>query len=236
MITVSIVSHGHADLVSALLLDLAGQPEVSRIVVTRNVPDADIVVPQALLERLIMVENPVPRGFGANHNAAFHQCNTQYFCVLNPDIRMQANPFPALMDCLNSQNAALVAPAVLDPFGAVEDSVRRFPRPPDLIAKALGLYDGRYIFEAGAAAFSADWVGGMFMLFQAPSFVAVKGFDERFFLYYEDVDIVVCPRANVIHHARRASHRNRQHLRWHLLSMGRYFAKHYGRLPVVGEQ
>ena len=220
MITVSVVSHGHADLVSALLADLVGCPEVSRVVVTRNVPEADIVVPQALRERLIMVENPVPRGFGANHNAAFRRCDTRFFCVVNPDVRMETNPFPVLIDCLETRAAALAAPSVLNPAGTIEDSVRRFPRPLDLIAKVLGMYDGRYKFESGAVPFSADWVGGMFMLFRAPDFAAVVGFDEGFFLYYEDVDIcarlwktgravVACPRAIVVHDARRASHRRR---------------------------
>jgi N-acetylglucosaminyl-diphospho-decaprenol L-rhamnosyltransferase len=242
MITVSVVSHGHADLVSALLEDLARYPEVTRIVVTRNVPEVDIVVPPVLRERLMMVENPVPRGFGANHNAAFRRCETPFYCVVNPDVRMEANPFPALIDCLEKQAAALAAPAVLDSAGAVEDSIRRFPRPFDLIAKALGLYDGRYLFEPGAAPFAADWVGGMFMLFRAPDFAAVGSFDEGFFLYYEDVDIcarlwktghavVACPRAVVVHHARRASHRELRHLRWHLVSVWRYFVKHLGRLP-----
>ena len=84
----------------------------------------------------------------------------------------------------------------------------------------------------------------MFVLFRSADFEKLRGFDPKFFLYYEDVDIcvraakvgiglIVCPSAVVIHDARRDSHRSLRHLRWHLASMGRYFLKYWGRLPSV---
>ena len=59
----------------------------------------------------------------------------------------------------------------------------------------------------------------MFMLVRSADYMAVGGFDEGFFLYYEDVDIcarlwrsgrkvVICPEAIVVHDARRASRYN----------------------------
>jgi len=111
-----------------------------------------------------------------------------------------------------------------------------------LATKALGRGDGRYMVQAGEPDFHPEWVAGMFMLFHSEDFARLKGFDERFFLYYEDVDICVrawrdglkvaaCPRVSVVHDARRDSRRSLPHLRWHLASMARYFWKHWGRLP-----
>jgi N-acetylglucosaminyl-diphospho-decaprenol L-rhamnosyltransferase len=62
----------------------------------------------------------------------------------------------------------------------------------------------------------------------------LHGFDERYFLYYEDVDlcgrlclaglrVVVCPDSQVVHHAQRSSRRSLKYLRWHLASMLRFF-------------
>lgn len=79
-----------------------------------------------------------------------------------------------------------------------------------------------------------DWVGGMFMLFRNEVFRAAGGFDARYFLYYEDVDlcarltlqnlaVVLCPQVKVIHEARRSSHRSLKYAMWHLRSMGRFF-------------
>jgi N-acetylglucosaminyl-diphospho-decaprenol L-rhamnosyltransferase len=75
----------------------------------------------------------------------------------------------------------------------------------------------------------------MFMLFRSDAFRQVGGFDERYFLYYEDVDIcrrlragghgiVFEPRAEVIHDARRASRRRLRQALHHLRSAIRFLA------------
>ena len=74
------------------------------------------------------------------------------------------------------------------------------------------------------------------MLFRASAYKRLGGFDERYFLYYEDVDICLrahrlelkilfCPEVSVIHHAQRASWRNLYHMRWHAMSMMRFLSK-----------
>jgi hypothetical protein len=81
-----------------------------------------------------------------------------------------------------------------------------------------------------------DWLAGMFLLLRGDIFQKVKGFDEKFFLYYEDVDLcwrlrrdgfqVVQDRSiSVVHDARRESRRNLRFARWHLASMARYLIK-----------
>lgn len=239
MIAVSIVSHGHGAMVGKLIGQLLDCPEVGRIILTRNIPEA-LELPQD--ERIVVIDNPVPKGFGANHNAAFARCKEAFFCPLNPDIELLENPFPLLLDAAKRSGATVLAPLVLSPAGGIEDSIRHFPTLRSLFSKLLGGYDGRYHLEKGQADFCPDWVAGMFVLFTSEAYAKLKGFDEGFFLYYEDVDIcvrawqqgqkvLVCPRVSVVHDARRASRRNWQHFRWHLASMGRYFLKHWWRLP-----
>lgn len=113
-----------------------------------------------------------------------------------------------------------------------------------MIAKLLGLDRGTYAVDRRARCFCPDWVAGMFMLFPSAAFEAVGGFDENFYLYYEDVDICVRLRhlgyrvavmrgASVVHNARRDSRRCLRFARWHAASMARYFWKHWGRLPAA---
>lgn len=239
MITVSIVSHGHGSMVVSLVKQLLRFPEIEKIVVVLNVletldfPDSD---------RIKLLSNEAPRGFGANHNAAFGQCGSKYFLVLNPDIVFIANPFAHLMAALQLSDVAVTAPLVVASDGSVEDSVRRFPTVSSLLGKALGRDDGRYQLTAGQPDIEPDWIGGMFMLFEASNYRAVGGFDEAYFLYYEDVDIcvrlwrqkrriVACPAVQVIHNAQRASHRSWRFRRWHLQSALRYLLRHSWRLP-----
>lgn len=242
MVTVSIVSHGQVELVHQCLLDLADFPEVARVIVTLNIPEPGLDVPESLKGRVLTIRNLVPKGFGENHNQAFQKCETPFYCVVNPDIRLPENPFPALLGEIEREHAAVIGPAVLSSSGQLEDSARKFPTPLSLGMKILGRSNGRYQFEMDDQTFAADWIGGMFMLFRAENYKRVGGFDEAYFLYYEDVDIctrlwkagrrvLACPRAHVIHDARRASHRNLRYLRWHVSSLVRYLSRHWLRFP-----
>ncbi len=245
VISVSIVSHAHGAMVIRLVSSLLTCPEVVQIIVTRNVPE---VLELPADGRILVIDNSSPNGFGANHNAAFKYCRQPFFCPLNPDIELIANPFPQLLALFESdERVALTAPMVRSPGGSLEDSVRHFPTVTSLLGKALSGADGRYSVAPGQASFSPEWVAGMFMLFSSPNYLRLGGFDEGFFLYYEDVDIcvrawkagmrvLVCPSVSVVHDARRDSHRSLRHLRWHLTSMARYFFRHWGRLPRLPDQ
>jgi N-acetylglucosaminyl-diphospho-decaprenol L-rhamnosyltransferase len=242
VVTVSLVSHGHGRMVADVLHDLAGLPQIAHVVLTLNVPEVVPAIPEEFRHRMTIIENPAPKGFAANHNAAFRHCGAPFFCVLNPDIRIHENPFPDLLALLGRQEAALAVPMVVNSSGAVEDSVRHFPTPAGILRKALGSSRGNYAVVPDSRPFVADWAAGMFMLFRQDAYRALEGFDEGFFLYYEDVDICVrawkqglsvnvCPSAAVVHDARRESHRSLRFMRWHLASMLRFILKHYGRLP-----
>jgi N-acetylglucosaminyl-diphospho-decaprenol L-rhamnosyltransferase len=230
LVTVSIVSHGHGAMVQALINQLRSCPSVNQVFVTRNVPEAMHFVADDLVS---VVENAAPKGFGANHNAAFRGCRSPYFCTLNPDIELAGDPFPALLACLDANGAGVAAPLIVSPTGAVEDSARRFPTLGGLVRKALGGHDGRHAVMPTQAPFFPDWVAGMFMLFRSDDYARLGGFDERYFLYYEDVDlcarawragmkVVVCPSVSAVHDARRESRKSLRHMRWHVASMARY--------------
>ena len=237
-VTVSIVSHNHGNQVSRLVDQVLADPLVNRLVLTLNIPEL-LKLPQS--HRLTIVENERPKGFGANHNSAFMYCNTPLFCVLNPDIELREDSFAELAQTLCEHQAGVAGPKVLAADGRQEDSWRAFPTPQKLLLKAFGRDKTIMRLEESAESLFPDWVAGMCMLFRSDSFRQVGGFDERFFLYYEDVDIcvrlwnakekiVAAPRSVVEHNAQRASHRNLTHMRWHLISMARYLLLYSYRL------
>ena len=230
-ITVSVVSHAQRELVQDLLADLARLSRAGLdIIVTLNVAEALPAIPAGLAVQI--VRNPSRKGFGANHNAAFHRATGAIFCVLNPDVRITADPFDALAAELTDPRVGVAAPLVVDAAGEPEDNARRFPSAWSLTAKLLGLTP-RLDYAIGSEPFSPDWVAGMFLAFRREAFAAVDGFDERYFLYYEDVDLCrrlrrsgfdvrLVPGARVTHLARRESRRSFRHLRWHVASVTRY--------------
>jgi GT2 family glycosyltransferase len=240
-VTVSIVSHGQGAMVEPLLRDLSRLPQVVRVLLTLNIPENDIPYPECLAQRIQIIRNRRPLGFGANHNQAFELCETELFAVLNPDIRLPNDPFTDLSAELGAGTIGVIAPAVLNPNGRLEDSARRFPTAVRLLCKLMRGDYGRVI-SADLAPHDVDWIAGMFLLFPARVFRELGGFDEDFHLYYEDVDIctrlwrigrrvMLHPGITVIHTAQRASRRNPRYMIWHLSSMLRYLVKHMWRLP-----
>jgi GT2 family glycosyltransferase len=238
MLTLSIVSHGHGTMLNELLRDLeivAGVP--FEVLLTLNIPEPDPVAAAGLRYPLRIIRNAQPRGFGANHNAAFGSSTGDFFCVLNPDVRLNGDPFPTLLQNLAQPNTGVVAPAITNAAGLPEPTARRFPSPLSILRKAL-LGAPRQEYEFSDTPLDVDWVSGVFMLFRRPVYERLGGFDERYFLYYEDVDLCarlralglqtrVVPAATAQHAARHDSHRNWRYTRWHLTSMLRFFSTHY---------
>lgn len=234
--SVSVVSHNQQSLVVELLNDLEMyfSPDI-KVILTLNLSETLTFKTDDYSFPIQIICNDNPKGFGANHNQAFRDCDTPYFCVINPDIRLTTDPFKTLITELDKYAAALIAPKVISPTGNVEDSVRNFPSPWSILKKIVckrKLAD----YSTDTLIVNPDWVGGMFMLFKSERFKSVGGFDENYFLYYEDVDIcktlhennntiVFSPHTSIIHAARRTSHRNLKYLAWHLKSMLRFFVK-----------
>jgi GT2 family glycosyltransferase len=224
--------------VNSLLGDLQRlRPAGLSVVVTENIPDPVPLALDGLHFPVGVLVNASPKGFGANHNAAFAHCATPVYCVLNPDIRLGSDPFPSLRQVLSDPKVGVAGPLVRNPAGTAEDSARRFPTLASL---------GRKLFErpagpdypAEGAPIHVDWVAGMCMAFRSEAYRAVSGFDERFFLYYEDVDIcrrlrarglatVFHPGISVTHDARRASRRDLRLMAIHAASALRYLTRPY---------
>ncbi len=234
-ISISVVSHGQAHMVSNFLSDLEHycRAHPIEILITLNLPEHLNFDPNEHSFPVAVHTNAHPMGFSSNHNQAFSRSIGEYFCVVNPDIRIDSDPFPALLACLKMPRAGLAAPLVVNKDGMIEDSARKFPTPFKIVLKLFGLNKERdYII--GADAIYPDWVGGMFFACSRDLFLKLNGFDQRYFLYYEDVDIcaraqqlgyriILCPAAKVVHHAQRSSHQELRYFLRHLRSMLRFF-------------
>lgn len=238
-VTVSIVSHGHGEMVRRLVEQVLMCPEVRQLIVTFNIPEPSFEFQDV---RLTQVKNSSPKGFGANHNAAFNLASSEFYCVMNPDIELTCNPFAPLLGSLFDRHVGLASPSVVGANGLPEDNMRSFLTPWSMVKRLLGLDFGPNPLQRDDSDLTPDWVAGMFMLFRSEAYAKVGGFDERYFMYCEDADIctrlwkigyrvVGCLSVSVIHNAQRASHRSFKHLSWHVRSMARYFLTHSLLLP-----
>lgn len=241
-VSISIVSHEHGGMVAELVRQLLACPSVGQIIVTYNVPE-NLELPED--PRISTIVNSAVKGFGENHNAAFCAASYEWFVVLNPDVAIQGDPFEKMLKEAQVSGGSILAPCARTATGAIDDNWRRFPTVRSLVVKALGGPDGRYtVGSAASTPFRVEWVSGFCMLIKRDVFAALNGFDERYFMYYEDVDlcarawragfaVFACSNVDMIHNARRASRRNLRHMRWHLSSLLRYLVNHVGRLPRI---
>jgi N-acetylglucosaminyl-diphospho-decaprenol L-rhamnosyltransferase len=232
-LTLSVVSHNQGALIKLLLDDLAKLPQKNfDVLITLNLPEDESVF-QGYPFPLRVIRNDAQKGFGANHNAAFRQSSSQWFAIVNPDIRIKSLDLNALISPFQNEIVAAVAPLVISSEGKVEDSARRFPTLLLLLMRTLlGRRDTDYKVEK--TPYIVDWVAGMFVVFRREAYQAIGGFDDRrFFMYFEDADIcwriekkgwkvLINPSSTVIHVAQRASHRSLRHMRWHAVSAFRY--------------
>lgn len=227
-LTLSIVSHHQRDIVKGLLTSLAAlqDPAIARVIVTHNRPDAPLARPADARFDLLEVTNPEPLGFGANHNQAFTRSRTPWFAVLNPDIAFPfGNPFPALLETARADpTLGIVAPSLIDPKTGRPEPPRGRVTPYEIIAHRLPGWEPPP---------TPAWLVGAFLLIRREAFTAIGGFDERYHLYYEDVDLSLrMQRAGwgirqntavrVLHDKRQDSHRKPRYMLWHLASLGKF--------------
>jgi GT2 family glycosyltransferase len=137
------------------------------------------------------------------------------------------------VDGLQNSSVGVIAPLIVNGEGVVEDSARRFPTPFKILCKLFGGCRGQD-YSIDRALIEPDWVGGMFMVFRRDTYALLGGFDQKFFLYYEDVDlcarihlqglrVVMIPCVRATHLARRSSHSSAAYSFMHIRSMFRFF-------------
>jgi N-acetylglucosaminyl-diphospho-decaprenol L-rhamnosyltransferase len=229
-LTISIVSHGHINYVVAFANQLAAIPEHCPIelIITANSPVLDdfniAAFPRDPRTDITLIKNTIQRGFGANHNHAFKHCNADLFCVVNPDIELLTEPFSSLINAFRDLNAGLTYPSQIDMNSAPLDFERELVKPTSIIKRHLLRQIDQHNYSK-----PVHWVSGAFMMFKSSVFKNLGGFDERYFMYCEDVDICLRMQlagyklaradATVIHHTQRQTLKNPQHLAWHIRSL-----------------
>ena len=193
---------------------------------------------------------PDNAGFAVAVNAGARLSAAPHLLLLNPDTELHAPIAAPLAAALARHPDAAIAGARLrEADGAVQPTARSFPdawtvlggRTSWLSRVAPGNpLSRRNLVEVGNEAVAVDWVAGACMLIRRDVFDALGGFDERFFLYWEDADFcrrarqagwltLYDPSVEVTHAAARASrHAPARSLAAFHRSVFRYYWKHGG--------
>ena len=200
-----------------------------------------------LTSKIRYMFNGANLGYGKAHNiaireSAYHQ--TEIHLVMNSDIRVCAEDIDTMHDFMMAHPpVGQLMPRVVNPNGTQQYLAKRLPAPIDVfgrrflpaswIAKRNERYELRDLDLSRPL--NAPYLSGCFMMLRTQAVVEAGLFDERFFMYPEDMDLtrrihrnyltLYHPQWTITHAHARSSYKNKHMLRIHIQNMCRYFNK-----------
>lgn len=245
---VSIVSHGHYHLIqeNVALLEIAKLPNVT-VLVKDNISEPSLAA-FCQGSDIVYLESAYRMGFGDNNNFVYSYCRDKldmaaedYFLTINPDVIITVVMFKKMMEVVISTAYPLFAINLYkdNEFAVAETSLRKYPSWGSLVNLLINApVCSAYNKEQLANFSEVNWASGAFLGFRSSLYQKLKGFDPRYFMYYEDVDI--CFRAkyqlNVgvrflkeIKAVHVGAYQNRnilsKHFRWYIVSLGKFLIR-----------
>ena len=186
-------------------------------------------------------------GYGKAHNialrdSAYHK--TEMHLVMNSDIRVEAEDIDAMHDwLLTNPQVGQLMPKVLNPDGSQQYLAKRLPTPLDVFGRRflpkwmMRSRNTRYELRDMdlSRPINAPYLSGCFMMLRTKAVVEAGLFDERYFMYPEDMDLtrtihrnyltLYYPAWTIVHEHAQASYKDKHMLRIHIQNMCRYFNK-----------
>lgn len=185
-------------------------------------------------------------GYGAGHNTVLDKTLGDYHLILNPDVELSENALGQVAKSLQDHpDVTIIAPRGANELGDEEHLAKRYPSVLVLLLRALGLplfsryfakrlasYELRDLPDEGGLQ-DVPLLSGCCMAARSDALRAVGGFNERFFMYFEDYDlcmrlssigrVVRDPNVRIIHHGGGASRKGVRHIVWFMLGGIRFF-------------
>jgi len=235
--------HQYQD-IEQTLASLFNELSVSKVVIVDNGSHCDWL-DSFSHEKLDVIKVSENKGFGGGHNLVFarYAQTAPFILICNPDIMFSQGEIDKLYQFSNKNNIGLSIPKVVYPDGSLQYGCKLLPAPYQLFMRRFlsnssdSLNDDYELRLADySKAFFAPSLSGCFMLISREVLREVHGFDPRFFMYMEDVDlsrrvsctphrVSYCPDSLVIHESQRRSYVDLRFMLYHIVSAIRYFNK-----------
>lgn len=140
-------------------------------------------------EKITIIEHGINIGFGAGCNLAAKKASGDYFCFLNPDTELLSGSISSILDIFRENPlTGILAPIIVSPEGLIEKG--SFGKDPTFfqIIKQKIIPEKKSISKLRKG-HCVDWVSGASFFIKKGVFESIGGFDEKFFMYFEDIDI-----------------------------------------------
>lgn len=201
------------------------------VVVDNNSTDDSVAKIKKEFPTAKIIENKANKGYGRACNQAIKIASGKHILILNPDIILEKNTVDELLKYLEeNKQAKIVSCKLKNSDGTIQDSFREFPTLFTLLKRQVQtrFRAKKITAEEINTPTKVDWVSGALMLMRDKYY-----FDERFFMYFEDVDlcktigdVYYYPAVSATHIAKRESAKSLKLVLWHAKSAIQYFTKH----------
>lgn len=246
-LSVSVVTYNNKSEIGRLLksvIEYTKSVEYEITVVDNASQDGTVEYIRENFPTVKVIETGENRGFGHAHNKMLG-VNSTFHAVLNPDIELKSDVLGELVSYLKAnEEVALVTPKILNPDGTQQCLPKRRPTLKYMVLgrlsryiKALEPIRDEYTMKNVNIdkPTQIEFCTGCFMVMRTELFKKVGGFDERFFMYLEDVDlterlsaygkVMFYPDAFAVHNWEGGSSKNLRLMKIHISSMFKYFKK-----------
>lgn len=195
-VSVVVPHYGDAAPTVELATALLRQEGVNEVIVV----DDSSPVPFPAVEGVLVIRRTRNGGFGAAVNSGAAAARSELLLILNSDVNLHPGFVRALLTAAAPWQPALVGPAIRT-GGVTDHTARHFPRPRYQAVERVRIltrfHGTRWFARAIGQDLRArpgedrpvDWVAGVCLLVPRAAFDRVGGFDERFFMYAEEVDL-----------------------------------------------
>ncbi len=194
LLSVIIISYNSEQFIEKCITSiLRNLPKKSEVIVLDNCSvDSTLQKLEQFVPKIILIKSDKNLGFAKGNNAAVKNALGRYIFFLNPDTEIKEPVLEKIVEfAKNNHDAGIVAPKLIMPNGLVQPSVKKLPTIVGAFKEfILGIKNAysEYIPE-GEEPIDVEAVYGAAMLIEKDLFWQIGGFDERYFLYYEDMDL-----------------------------------------------
>jgi len=251
-ISVIIVTHNSLPALTgclAALESVAGELSFELIVVDNNSSDAGVDVTTERFPESKIIANKTNRGFAAACNQGAKEASGDCILFLNPDVQLDPGAVRILIETTRATDrAGLVSGRLRNRDGSFQATCRQFPTIGNMIFSrgsiflrwsGTGRTSARYTLPDSTETIEVPAVAAALVAINRELFLTMRGFDERFFMFMEDTDLslrlhlanyhnLFVPSAGGVHSWGHGSDTGRlSRLRYHHLSVWKYFLKHF---------
>ena len=204
--------------------------------------DENVLVLDLRLNNMRIINLCKNVGFSNACNLGSAQAKGRVLFFLNPDTIIHSFDIKKLFEATLETNVGIVAPKLIGEDGNTQDWSSGFEiNLWSLIKNNLGHINSKKIWNTDNGILEVDWVSGAAFLIKKSLFSKFNGFDEKFFLYFEDVDLCRRIRLNnykillmcdvkITHLSGKSSINNKLKKKQYFVSQDYYFKKHFGNI------